>query len=250
VDKVILEQRADGVRLLTLNDPDRRNAIDRTMRQELADAVADVARDRDARALVVTGAGVAFCAGGNLPDLVGPPGRRTDEMRDDLSVVYDSFLGIRRLAIPTLAAVQGAAVGAGVNLALSCDLRLMGPDGYLDVRFARMGIHPGGGCTAFLVDVLGRQQALHLLLQGARLDAAESVDRGLALSVAEDPAAAALELAADIATLDPILVRDIKATVGVAATGDFEASLTAEAWAQAASLGRSPAVLQPRPKRA
>jgi enoyl-CoA hydratase len=119
---------SDGpVRLLTLNAPERRNALDWALLDELAAAVAAVADDPDARALVVTGAGKGFCAGANLANLFGDLDRPTEQMRDHLMKVYASFLGIRDLTIPTIAAVNGAAIGAGMNVALACDVIVAGP---------------------------------------------------------------------------------------------------------------------------
>jgi enoyl-CoA hydratase len=119
---------SDGpVRTITLNAPERRNALDWPLLDELAAAVRAVADDPDARALVVTGAGKAFCAGANLANLFGDVDRPTDQMRDHLMKVYASFLGIRDLTIPTIAAVNGVAVGAGLNIALACDVVVAGP---------------------------------------------------------------------------------------------------------------------------
>ncbi|MEU9576872.1 enoyl-CoA hydratase [Streptomyces chilikensis] len=224
----------DGGRwTLTLNDPDRRNCLDETMCRELGEAVATVAGDPGARTLVVTGAGSAFCAGADLPALFGDAGRPVAEVREHLHRVYRSFLGLRELRIPTVAAVQGPAVGAGFNLAMACDVRVAGPRASFAATFTRIGLHPGGGCTWFLVDALGPQKALALLLDGGTLDAEEAVREGVALSVAEDPAVAARELTERWAAVDPALVRDIKRAVGIARTGDFGATLEFESWAQA-----------------
>ena len=149
-----------GVRILTLTDPDRRNAIGPQMRDELAAAVAEVAADPDARALVVAGAGSAFCAGADLPAVFGGPERPEAEIRRDLQRLYRSFLAVAELSIPTIAAVQGPAVGAGLNLAMCCDLRIAGPEAVFAATFTKLGLHPGGGCTYFLVRALGRQRAL------------------------------------------------------------------------------------------
>ena len=230
-----------GVRVLTLDDPDKRNAIGPRMRDELAAAVAEVAADPEARVLVVTGAGSAFCAGADLPAVFGGPPRQVAEMRRDLVRIYESFLAVARLPIPTIAAVQGPAVGAGLNLAMCCDLRIAGPKAVFSATFTRLGVHPGGGCTYFLVRALGRQRALELLLDGGSLTAEEALARGLVLRIEEDPLAAALALAARYAALDPHLVRDIKRATQLAETEGFAASLEFEAWAQA-STATGPAI--------
>ena len=124
---VQLEEPADGIRLLRLNDPDRRNALTPQLQEDLRAAVDAVAADNGARVLVVTGNGTAFCAGADLSVTFGQASRPVRQLRADLMATYDSFLRVRRLTIPTIAAVQGPAVGAGANLALSCDVRIAGP---------------------------------------------------------------------------------------------------------------------------
>ncbi|NKQ51666.1 enoyl-CoA hydratase [Amycolatopsis sp. K13G38] len=238
---VSLEERPGGVRLLRLDDPDRRNAISPRLQDDLCAAVDAVAADLRARTLVITGNGTAFCAGADLVASFGDTGRTVRQVREDLRATYDSFLRVRRLEIPTIAAVQGPAVGAGVNLALSCDVRIAGPQAKFGITFSRLGLHPGGGCTYFLVRALGTQRALSLLLDGATLTAEEAVATGLVREVADDPLAEALAVATRWAALDTGLVADIKRAVALATTGGFEEVLEFEAWAQASSAG-SPAV--------
>lgn len=225
----------DGRWTLTLNDPGRRNAIDSEMRDALRDAVAEVTADRNARTLVITGAGTAFCSGADLPAMFGESGRSVQEIRADLHRIYDSFLRVRELPIPTIAAVQGPAVGAGLNLAMACDTRIVGPKAKLVASFTKIGLHPGGGCTWFLTKALGPERALQILLDGGALDGAEAVRLGLAATLADDPVAAAHERAERWAALDPALARDIKTSVRTADRSDFAASLEFEAWAQASS---------------
>ncbi|OJF14878.1 enoyl-CoA hydratase [Couchioplanes caeruleus] len=235
MSKVLRERTDDGRWTLTLNDPDRRNAIDEKLRDDLADAIAAVAADPQARTLVVTGNGPAFCAGADLPDLFGDTSRSVADIRTDLHRVYDSFLRVLALPIPTIAAVHGPAVGAGLNLAMACDTRIVGPDARLIASFTKIGLHPGGGCTWFLTRALGPERAMQLLLDGGSVDGPEAVRLGLAGTLADDPLAAAQERAARWAALDPALARDIKTSVRTATTADFAASLEFESWAQAAS---------------
>ncbi|MGH3341454.1 MAG: enoyl-CoA hydratase [Carbonactinosporaceae bacterium] len=232
--KVTLEVRG-GIRILTLDDPDRRNAMGPRLGAELAGRVAEIRADRDARALVVAATGAAFCAGADLPAVFGGPERPVHVLRDELRQVYDCFLGIIDLQIPTIAAVQGPAIGAGLNLALSCDLRFAGPRATLGATFARIGLHPGGGCTYFLVRELGQQRALRLLLEGGSLSAEQAAAAGVVLSVEDDPHAAAVSLAESITALDPELARDIKSSVAIAAKHGLGPSLEFEAWAQAST---------------
>ena len=128
---------AEGrLRRVTLDDPDRRNSIDETMRAEMLSAFTAIREDPEAGALVVTGAGSVFCAGADLPAIFGDNSRSVATVRDDLQDVYACFLVLRSLQIPTIAAVQGAAVGAGLTLPMACDLRVVGPRAKLAARLS------------------------------------------------------------------------------------------------------------------
>lgn len=234
MSKVRLETQGRR-RTLVLDDPDRRNSIDADMRRDLLDAVATVAADPEARVLVVTGEGTSFCAGADLPAIFGDQERSVAQIRRDLHDVYESFLRLRALAIPTIAAVQGPAVGAGLNLALSCDLRVAGPRSRFAATFTQIGLHPGGGCTYFLVQALGAQRALALLLDGGMVQGPDAVAAGLAVAYEEHPLEAAHTMADRYAELEPDLARDVKLAVQTAARGDFAATLELESWAQASS---------------
>lgn len=234
--KTRLDETGDGIWLLTLTDPERRNAMGEAMGAELRDAAARLAADSAVRALVVTGEGDAFCAGADLPALFGDPGRPIEETRSRLQRYYQGFLALRALPFPTIAAVNGPAVGAGLNLALACDLRVASPRAAFGATFTRIGLHPGGGCTWFLVKALGPSRALRTLLLGDTLDAATAVAWGLAEGPEEDCVAAALDLAGRIAAIEPSLARHVKRSVGLAVeTDDLAAVLEYESWAQAAS---------------
>ncbi|MDX6740025.1 enoyl-CoA hydratase-related protein [Actinocorallia sp. A-T 12471] len=233
-----LERHDDGVRVLTLDDPERHNALSFAMRDELLEAAALLKADRDARVLVVTGAGSSFCSGADLGELFGgdlPVG----DLRERLKGVYAGFLALRDLDFPTIAAVRGHAIGAGLNLAMCCDIRLASPTAKFSATFARIGLHPGGGATYFLVQALGKQRALAMLLEGGTYAGEEAVRHGLALSLHDDPLSEALALAGRVAALPPELARDIKTAVGLTDEG-LAATVGFEAWAQASS-GTRPA---------
>lgn len=231
-----LDAPADGVRLLTLTDPDRRNALGPVMGAELRAHVEAVHDDEDARVLVVTGAGSAFCAGADLPALFGDPDRAVTEVHADLQAYYRAFLDVFELPVPTIAAVNGPAVGAGLNLAMACDVRIAGLEATFGATFARIGLHPGGGCTWFLVRAMGPSRALRTLLLGDTLDAEQAVAWNLADGPEPDPLAAALDLAGRFAQVDPALARHISRSVDLAVqNGDLGAVLEYETWAQAAS---------------
>lgn len=236
MSKVSVHRRPDGVVLLTLSDPERRNAMDDAMGAELIAASQSVADDPQARAVVITGQGRAFCAGADLPALFGDADQPVTQRHDRLQGYYRAFFSVLELAVPTIAAVNGPAVGAGLNLAMACDVRVAGPAASFGATFAKIGLHPGGGCTWFLVRALGASRALQTMLLADPVDAEQAVAWGLAEGVADDPVASALALAERFAQVDPALARNIKRSVGIAVeTGDLRAVLEYESWAQAAS---------------
>lgn len=238
-EKVLLERHDDGVRVLTLNDPERRNALGPELREQLAAQVERLVADPDARAVVVAGAGPAFCAGADLPAVFADSDRLpVDAMRERLKLYYAGFLRLRDLPFPSIAAVHGPTIGAGLNLALACDVRIAGPDARFAAPFVRLGLHPGGGCSYFLVRTLGPQRALRLLLEGGSVGADEAVALGIAESCHDDPLEAALALAQETASRDPRLVRDMKRAVQLADRQGFDAALEFESWAQAATAGK------------
>lgn len=226
---------ADRVVVITVNDPDRRNAVTEAMSSELRDAVQRAESDSQAHAVVITGAGKAFCAGADLSAL----GAATDQ---GLERIYAGFMAVARCALPTIAAVNGAAVGAGLNLALAADVRIAGPHAMFDPRFQKLGIHPGGGATWMLHRAVGPQVARAALLFGMRFDAEDAVRHGLALSVADDPLAAALDLAAGPASAPREVVLATKASMRATAIPGFtdldhhEAAKNIELGPQAASI--------------
>ncbi|RLV57635.1 enoyl-CoA hydratase [Aeromicrobium phragmitis] len=232
---VLLE--SDGpIRTITLNAPDRLNALDMPLLDELRAAVATVASDGEARVLVVQGAGKAFCSGANVDSLFGDTSRPVEQLREHLMRVYSSFLGIRDLTIPTIAAVHGAAVGAGLNIALACDVIVAGPKAGFGPTFSKIGLHPGGGCTSMLTQRIGSANTAAALYAGEIIDAETGLRLGIAQEIADDARARAQELAAAYAARNPALMADIKRSVQIAATADLAESLDFESWAQATSL--------------
>lgn len=211
---LVLTHVHDRVALITVNDPDRRNAVTAEISAALRAAVDAAEADTGVHAIVVTGAGKAFCAGADLTAL----GAAT---ADGLRVIYDGFLAVANCTLPTVAAVNGAAVGAGLNLALAADIRISGPAAMYDPRFLKLGIHPGGGATWMLQRGVGPQVARAALLFGASFDAAASVRYGLALEVADDPVAAALALAAGPAAAPRDVVLATKKSMRATANPGF-----------------------------
>jgi len=196
----------DHAALITVNDPDRRNAVTGEISAGLRAAVARAEADTGVHAVIVTGAGSAFCAGADLSALGSAAG-------PGLRALYDGFLAVAGCALPTVAAVNGPAVGAGLNLALACDVRIAGPRALFDARFQKLGIHPGGGVTWMLQRAAGPEVARAALLFGMRFDAEAAVRHGVALTMADDPVAAAFELAAGPGAAPRDVVIATKATM-------------------------------------
>jgi enoyl-CoA hydratase len=220
----------DGVAVLTVSNPERRNAMNIELSRRLVDAVRRAGDDEAVGAVVVTGEDPAFCAGGDLGELATADPATLRE-------VYAGFLAVADCPLPTIAAVNGAAVGAGLNLALACDLRLAGPRAKFDARFLPLGLHPGGGYTWMAQRVLGPQGAAALTLFGDVVDAAEAARIGLVHRVADDVVATAVELAARAAAAPRDLVRTTKATMRLTAGMTTQAeAVEVEVRAQAESV--------------
>jgi enoyl-CoA hydratase len=172
---VLVEQRG-RVAVVTVSDPARRNALTLDLSAQLSRTVAECDRDESVHAIVITGAPPAFCAGGDLTALVAAGAAGS---ADDLHRIYAGFLAVANASVPTIAAVNGPAVGAGLNLALACDVRLAGPGAVFDARFLQLGIHPGGGMTWLAQRAVGVQTVAAMTLFGQRLDAQEALRTGL-----------------------------------------------------------------------
>lgn len=241
---VLRERPATGVVRLTLNRPQQRNALTGELAGELRQAVLEEKEVDSARVLIVTGAGSSFCAGADLGALTS--GADSDAARRRvLTEYYRAFLAIRDLGIPTIAAVNGPAVGAGLNLALSCDLRVLGRSARLAAPFLRLGIHPGGGCTWMLTRISGPAAARELLMLGEPVGAERAFQLGLASQVVDDEELGerALDIASRIAGLPRPTVMDLKRTLRMAEAGaSFEDTLAFEGAAQAESMGTEDAV--------
>ncbi|OMC53681.1 enoyl-CoA hydratase [Mycobacterium sp. IS-836] len=212
---LVLYRVDEHVAVITVNDPDRRNAFTAEMSALLRAAVERAEADADVHAVVVTGAGKAFCAGADLSALGAAGGGAAES---GLTRIYDGFMAVGNCTLPTIAAVNGPAVGAGLNLALAADVRIAGPAALFDARFQKLGLHPGGGATWMLQRAVGPQVARAALLFGMRFDAEAAVRHGLALSVADDAVAAALELASGPAGAPRDVVLATKATMRATAS--------------------------------
>jgi enoyl-CoA hydratase len=171
-EPLVLTDVREGVGWLTLNNPSERNTLTATMVAAIVAAMDEFETADSVGAVVVTGAGSAFCAGADLGNL-------QTATRDSLSHVYEGFLRVARSPLPTLAAVNGAAVGAGMNLALGCDVRIASTRARFDTRFLQIGLHPGGGHTWMQLRTVGIQRAMATVVFGQVLDGSEAERIGL-----------------------------------------------------------------------
>jgi enoyl-CoA hydratase len=220
-----VEKRDDHVAVVTLRDSDRRNAITPAMNDELVAAFDALDDDPEVGAVVLTGHGSSFCAGADLKHLGATPSQA------GLQSIYGGFLRVARSPLPTLAAINGPAVGAGMNMALCCDVRLAGTSARLDTRFLRLGIHPGGGHTFMMHRIAGPQVAKAAVLFGQVFNGPEAERVGLVLQCVPDDEllSVACAMAGRAASVPSELSRRTKATIdGMAGVASHEEAITIE----------------------
>jgi enoyl-CoA hydratase/carnithine racemase len=235
------DEQERGVVTLTLNRPDSHNAMTPDMGEEVTLAIAQVRDDPDARVMIVTGAGKSFCSGGDLGMLArdsGLEGATGPSMGDTPRQFYDRFLSLRSLPVPTIAAINGPAIGAGLCLALACDLRVAAAGATMGMTFVRVGIHPGMGATYLLPSLVGTAKAFELFFTGRIFDATEALSYGLVNRVVARPRL--LEevgaLASEIAASAPIAVRTLKESIYRMMNPGLEQALEFESRQQAATF--------------
>jgi enoyl-CoA hydratase len=233
-EQLRVDRRDRGVVLLTLDDPSRRNAMSDAMTSAWREAIAGLREDSDLRCVVVTGAGSAFSSGGDLSWIAERGATDVAPLRDHMLGFYRTWLSIRDLEVPTIAAVNGAAVGAGLCLALACDLRYAAADAKLVAPFTRLGIHPGMAATYLLPEVGGLPLAREMLFTGRVVTGAEAQSYGLVnRSVPrEEVREVALGIAGEIAERAPVATRLTKAALAGGGPPSLEAALRWESLAQ------------------
>ena len=176
---LIILERSEGVATLTLNNPAERNTMTAELVSDIKQAMDEIEADQTIGAIIVTGAAPAFCAGANLGNLAEADG-------ESLTKIYEGFLRIARTPLPTIAAVNGAAVGAGMNLALCCDVRIAAHRAKFDTRFLQIGLHPGGGHTWMFRNIAGPQATMAAVIFGEILDGHEAQRVGLVYKCVPD----------------------------------------------------------------
>ena len=220
---------------IVLARPAARNAMTDAMGAEIQRAVDELNARAGVRAVLLRGLGDAFSAGGDFAMLGARTRHGVDENRAAMRAFYAGFLSVRALRVPTIAVIAGPAIGAGLCLALACDLRLAAAGARMAASFVRLGLHPGMGATFLLPRLIGPAAAADLLLTGRSVDGDEALRLGLVNQVhAPDSLdAAARALAAQIASAGPIAVAQTKRTLQGSLDRDLDAALDAEADAQA-----------------
>jgi 2-(1,2-epoxy-1,2-dihydrophenyl)acetyl-CoA isomerase len=234
--KCLLYEVQDAVATLTLNRPERLNALGDTLRDDLHDAVLRAAGDSDIRAIVVTGAGKGFCSGGDVKAMnEAKEARAPRPVLEKVAPLRDRVLiAMRDAPQPIIAAVNGPAAGAGMNLALACDIRLASTTARFGETFVKRGLHPDWGGTYFLPRIVGLAKAAELIFTGEMIDADEALRLGIVSAVhpPEDLLSRARALATKIASGPPIAIRLARRALYHNQDTDLRGALEFETFAQ------------------
>jgi 2-(1,2-epoxy-1,2-dihydrophenyl)acetyl-CoA isomerase len=236
MDSPVTLERDGAVAVVTLNRPERRNALTVELKEALHEALAEVAADADVRAVVLAGSGKSFCVGQDL-------GEHVESLRGNASTSFDTverhYNPIVRLIAtmpkPVVCAINGGAVGAGLGFAMACDLRVAAEGATFATAFSAIGLTADSGLSATLTHSLGAARATELLLLGESFDAAQALASGLVRAVVpgEEVLGAALTLAQKLAAGPTLAYAEIKKAVAVGAVSDLDTVLAAEAAGQA-----------------
>ena len=238
---VVYEERG-AVALVTLNRPDALNSFTRQMHRDLWAALDRAEANAQVRALVITGAGRGFCAGADLAEFDFAPGPDLVKRADPGPVIDQAFNPTARrlqgMRMPTIAAVNGVAAGAGASLVMTCDIAIAAPNASFIQAFSKIGLIPDAGGSWFLVERLGLARAMALAMTGDKLPAAQAREWGLVWEVAEDCVGAAMALAERLATMPTKALVATRALLRDAGTRTLNQQLDAERDAQSA-LGQT-----------
>lgn len=245
---VLLVEVCNGVSILTLNRPAVLNAIDAELGKALADAVADAARSSEVRCVVVTGAGRAFCAGGDLKaitknnvsaDRTADLGTRIDALRAGMT----PYRRLHEMGKPTIAMINGACAGVAMSLAGACDFRFVAKSAILTTAYAKIGLSGDGGGSWFWTQILGTAKARRLYMLAEKFDGEAAAAFGLVHEVwpDEELRQRTLAVASTLAAAPPAALRFAKEALNAAEEGSFDQALKIEAITHALSgAARSP----------
>ncbi len=237
-DAPVLYDAQDGIAVLTINRPDNRNSMTPEVMGAFREQVARAAADTTLRVAVITGAGRSFCAGADFRNAspTGVEDERADYER--LYQLYEPFLNVFDLPIPTIGALNGHAIGGGFGLTLVCDIRVANRDARYGANFARLGLHSGMAVSYLLPRIVGVPKAAELLFTGKLIDGAEAAEIGLAHEAveAERVLEVSMERATEIASAAPEAVRLLKRSLYRGAGWQPRDAARLEAFSQAATL--------------
>ena len=234
MSSVLRLERQDAVAVITLDNPSKRNAMTPELTAEFPRAIEAVRADDAIRALVLANTGSAFCAGGDLDMIAEQLDWAPERNRRFMNDFYRAYLSVLKVDVPVIAAMNGHAIGAGMSMALGCDLRLAAETARFGFTYLNLGLHPGMGTTHLLPLVAGHAVAADLMLSGRLVDAGEALRLGLVNSVlpGDQVLEAALAAARDMAAKSPSAVRMAKRAIVQPKLEGLEAALDYEAMAQ------------------
>ncbi len=234
--------REGGIVTLTFNHPETRNSMTPAMGEEVVRAVAELSADPETRVVVLTGAGKSFSSGGDLSMLARDAGIGGEaagpSMGGSPRDFYSRYLSIRSLPMPTIAAINGHAIGAGFCIALACDMRIAVADAKMGMTFAKLGLHPGMGATYSLPRLVGTARACELFFTGRLIDGAEAASLGIVNRAVgrEEFAGAVHTLASEIAAAAPLVARMVKKSIYRGVNHSMEEMLDYESLNQSATF--------------
>ncbi|MEM7312058.1 MAG: enoyl-CoA hydratase-related protein [Planctomycetota bacterium] len=233
---VTVQTQPNGIATIALNDPDRRNAMSEEMAGQFKTVVERLGDDKRLRSVILTGAGRAFAAGGDLGMLKQKAELDVETNRQRMLEFYKSFLCILRLPVPLIAAVNGHAIGAGLAIALACDFRIVSDSAKFGLNFVRIGLHPGMGSTLFAPRICGTAAATDLLVSGRIFTTEEAQNYGIATRVASADRVLeeAIALAESLQSCGPAAVQGLLETLRPS-KNELSKSLEHEASEQAAN---------------
>ena len=228
--KSVLLKKENGVAIITLNRPERLNAIDEEMGDEITQVIKHVGQDQHVRSVILTGAGEAFCSGADRKSSIFQKSSSLDFWRF-MQNANEMILSIKNIPQPVIAAVNGAAVGGGCNLSLACDIIIASEKARFIENYVLLGLHPDVGGTYFLARLVGVKKACELLLTGKTIDAIEAHRIGIVNQVvpAEKLESTTRNLATSIAELPPLAIRMTKDSIYHGLAADLPTALEHEA---------------------
>lgn len=229
-EEVLTSEQEGAVAVITMNRPSVKNALNTRLTKELGAALHKAAEDHSVRAVVLTGAGGAFCAGADLKSaLAENPNafHEVDTVIDDYHAMIRAIVGAPK---PVIAMVDGCAVGFGCDLALACDLRIISSDAYFQEKFVKIGLMPDGGGTFLLPRLIGLGRAMEYILTGEPIRADRALELGIANRVVAAPElrAATLAFAAELAKGPPVAFAEIKRAMRAGIGGTIDTALEHE----------------------